>query len=123
MDRAVDVLRDASIWLRSLPQRDKKNIEGDPFKKSEPLKKPEAIWSKTKEPEILIETESFENKISKEKHDELLGVLRDDLVLAISASIIHRACIFFLVYQYTFYFRAGDWGRGRANRLEIATNR
>ena len=59
----------------------------------------------------------------KEKHDELLGVLRDDLVLAISASIIHRACIFFLVYQYTFYFRAGGWGRGRANRLEIATNR
>lgn len=71
MDRAVDVLRDVSIWLRSLPQRDNKNTEGDLFQKSEPLKKPEAIWSKTKEPEILLETESFEKKKPKQKHDEL----------------------------------------------------
>ena len=71
MDRAVDVLRDASIWLRSLPQGDIKKMEGAPaFKKSDPPKKPEAVWSKNKEEEIILETESFEKKKPKPKHDE-----------------------------------------------------
>lgn len=63
MERAVDVLRDASIWLRSLPR-------GDFTEKDAPTKKPDAIWSKTKEPQIVVETESFEKKKPKEKHDE-----------------------------------------------------
>lgn len=73
MDRAVDVLRDASVWLRSLPRGDlalAKQKEGDPFKKSGPSKKPDAVWSKTKEPQIFVETELFEKKKPKEKHEE-----------------------------------------------------
>ena len=46
----------------------------------------------------------------KEKHDELLGVLRDDLVLAISASIIHRACICFSGLSIYVLFSRGRLG-------------
>lgn len=68
MERAVDVLRDASFWIRSLPQDYKEKWEL--FKKRDPSK-PEAIWSKTKEPEIVIETESIEKKKGKlEKIEE-----------------------------------------------------
>ena len=66
MERAVDVLRDASIWLRSLPHTDSKEKQ-DLFKKSDPSRKPEAVWSKTKEPAIVLETESFENIKKKKK--------------------------------------------------------
>ena len=66
MERAVDVLRDASIWLRSLPHTDSKEKQ-DLFKKHDPPRKPEAVWSKTKEPAIVLETESFENIIKKKR--------------------------------------------------------
>lgn len=67
MERAVDVLRDASIWLRSLPQGDSKEKREDLFKKRYPERKPDAVWHKTKEPEIFLETESFEKKKKKKK--------------------------------------------------------
>lgn len=59
MERAGDVLRDASLWIRSLPQHSREKWEI--FKKRD-HSKPDAIWSKTKEPEIVIETESMERK-------------------------------------------------------------
>lgn len=59
MERAGDVLRDASLWIRSLPQHSKEKWEI--FKKRD-HSKPDAIWSKTEEPEIVIETESMERK-------------------------------------------------------------
>lgn len=52
-------MRDASLWIRSLPQHSKEKWEI--FKKRD-HSKPDAIWSKTKEPEIVIETESMEKK-------------------------------------------------------------
>lgn len=72
MERAVDVLRDASVWLRSLPKGDinEKQEEGFSFKKDAPTTKPDAIWSKTKEPQIVVETDSFDKKKLKDKHDE-----------------------------------------------------
>jgi len=69
MERAVDVLREASIWLRSLPQGDTKEKQ-QPFKKHDPPRKPDAVWSKTKEPEILLETESFEKTKKKPEQDD-----------------------------------------------------
>lgn len=68
MERAVDVMRDASKFLRSLPHGDTKDREQEPFKK--PARKPEAVWHKTKEPEIILGTESFEKKKKPKKKAE-----------------------------------------------------
>ncbi|XP_068747938.1 kelch-like protein 3 [Montipora capricornis] len=95
MERAVDLLRDASSWVRSKSQEDWKE-KWEPFKKRDPIKKPEAVWSKTKEPEIIIETEPFEKKKGnlEENHEEFdFTKAREklcekfDAVIAISAEI------------------------------------
>lgn len=78
MERAVEVIRDASIWLRSLPQGDSKE-KHDCLEKQDPARKPEAMWSKVKEPEIVLETESYENIVKRrKKKQEKKNLAQDD---------------------------------------------
>lgn len=68
MERAVDVVQDrAPIWLRSKPSEATKDQREESFKTRGPTRKPEALWSKTKEPEIVLETEAFQKKKQKKK--------------------------------------------------------
>lgn len=68
MERAVDVVQDrAPIWLRSMPSEATKDQHKESFKTRGPTRKPEALWSKTKEPEIVLETEAFQKKKQKKK--------------------------------------------------------